>query len=392
MNPRGSKGCQDSDSKATGKNPRKRNSTGVADVDLSAEGDQHDWKRRMARKSSSSADEPSDPPPSADTSASKGNSVSKTSLDTDNFDDGTGSATILNEWMRVPVGPVRLSEKDRSAALTFVDGSDTRLTVRGHKGYRMVRATHGICEGDWFFEAEVCPYEGDGAVRLGWSTRRSDAETPVGFDGYGFAIRDRTGEFIHLAQRRGYGEPFGPGDVIGCRIRLPDASEQVKKSIAESDLRWLEYRFIHYLQGKPPPDTGLTVQNSFVEFYKNGKSFGIPTLFTREEEKLSDDRASLGMPVGMYFPSVAVYKNAIVHVNFGPTFKFAPPQNCQALSECAPNPVQLPPADDTACPGSQEKKLAPSDSTLEKNCQSPHEEEETNVQNNAGNNAETSDA
>jgi hypothetical protein len=252
-------------------------------------------------------------------------------------------AAISSEWTEIPPGPVRLSERDRSPALTFVDGPEHRLTVRGFKGYRMVRATHGVTEGDWYFEATVLPHEADGAVRLGWSTRRSDTETPVGFDGQSFGIRDRTGEFVHKAQLRQYGSPFGVHDVIGCRISLPNSGDDVKSAIAESDRRWLEYRFVQYLQGKAPPDTGLVHDGAFVEFFKNGVSLGVPDqmrhgMANGSFSRSSGGGSSGGVAVGLYFPSVALYRNATVKVNFGPDFKFPCPSGCKPYSECATVP------------------------------------------------------
>lgn len=85
------------------------------------------------------------------------------------------------------------------------------LTVIGYKGYRMVRATHGVSSGSWYFEmqdratarfywqcslltrdarhqtrivvpaAQVhAPQNGeDGHVRLGWCTEMGDVQVSV---------------------------------------------------------------------------------------------------------------------------------------------------------------------------------------------------------------------
>lgn len=47
--------------------------------------------------------------------------------------------------------------------------SDDRLTVTGEKGYSMVRASHGIRKGAWFFEVSIDDMPPDTAARLGWS-------------------------------------------------------------------------------------------------------------------------------------------------------------------------------------------------------------------------------
>lgn len=47
--------------------------------------------------------------------------------------------------------------------------SDDRLTVTGEKGYSMVRASHGVRKGAWFFEVSIDDMPPDTAARLGWS-------------------------------------------------------------------------------------------------------------------------------------------------------------------------------------------------------------------------------
>ena len=47
--------------------------------------------------------------------------------------------------------------------------SDDRLTVTGEKGYSMVRASHGVRKGSWYFEVSIDEMPPDTAARLGWS-------------------------------------------------------------------------------------------------------------------------------------------------------------------------------------------------------------------------------
>lgn len=47
--------------------------------------------------------------------------------------------------------------------------SDDRLTVTGEKGYSMVRASHGVRKGSWFFEVTIDEMPSETAARLGWS-------------------------------------------------------------------------------------------------------------------------------------------------------------------------------------------------------------------------------
>ncbi|KAI8443524.1 hypothetical protein BY996DRAFT_4552378, partial [Phakopsora pachyrhizi] len=58
-------------------------------------------------------------------------------------------------------------------------------------------------------------------VRISIARRESGLNTPVGIDGYSYAIRDKTGEKVHLSRLAQYGEPSGSGDVIGFLVELP---------------------------------------------------------------------------------------------------------------------------------------------------------------------------
>eukprot|EP00172_Hildenbrandia_rubra_P002311 Plantae.Rhodophyta-Hildenbrandia_rubra.ctg30712.p1 GENE.Plantae.Rhodophyta-Hildenbrandia_rubra.ctg30712~~Plantae.Rhodophyta-Hildenbrandia_rubra.ctg30712.p1 ORF type:complete len:482 (+),score=110.59 Plantae.Rhodophyta-Hildenbrandia_rubra.ctg30712:152-1447(+) len=227
---------------------------------------------------------------------------------------------IPEGWLKIPPGPVRLSEKDRAPALTIL--TEDGLKVRGMKGYRSIRATHGAKQGNWYFEVQVMPCNGEGNVRVGWSTRRSDVETPVGFDPSGYGIRDKTGEYYHEAKLMDYGKPFGTGDVIGCRIALPELTQDQHRKIDIAEKKWAEHKFV--IHGKPPPDNGDELgEDSIVEFAKNGQSFGI---------------AAANLRAGVYYPTISLYKNAVAKVNFGPTFKHKPLDGAKPFCEIAPPP------------------------------------------------------
>jgi len=88
-------------------------------------------------------------------------------------------------------------------------------------GYRMVRATHGVFRGSYYFEVEILPHSApksvasasaDGEngssssetahevipsphIRIGWSTRQGELQAPVGFDQYSYGYRDSCGTF-----------------------------------------------------------------------------------------------------------------------------------------------------------------------------------------------------
>ena len=43
------------------------------------------------------------------------------------------------------------------------------------------RATHGACEGTWYYELTIVHLGASGHVRLGWSTRKGELQAPVRF-------------------------------------------------------------------------------------------------------------------------------------------------------------------------------------------------------------------
>ena len=52
----------------------------------------------------------------------------------------------------LPFEAVTLSPFDRAPQLRLTKDA---LTVSGYKGYRLIRGTHGVCQGAWYCEATV---------------------------------------------------------------------------------------------------------------------------------------------------------------------------------------------------------------------------------------------
>jgi len=174
---------------------------------------------------------------------------------------------------------VALSERDRAKQLLL---SADQMEVTGvNGGYRMIRATHGVHNGAYFWEIEILPpVDAPGVdaslchTRVGWSTRQGQLEAPVGNDKHGFGFRDVSGSKVHGGERVDhYGAEFGPGDIIGCFLYL-DVDD---------------------------------VGNNQMRFFKNGHDQGVAY---RGRE----------IPLGVYFPAVSVYMQARILVNFGPSF------------------------------------------------------------------------
>jgi hypothetical protein len=174
---------------------------------------------------------------------------------------------------------VALSDRDRAQQLIL---SEDQMRVTGvYGGYRLVRATHGVHSGAYYWEAEIlepAPGVSDAInchVRLGWSTRQGELQGPVGNNSCTYGYRDVSGSKIHNGKRDdNYGESYSVGDIIGCFLNL---------------------------------DTD-NIDNNQIRFFKNGKDQGIAY------------KGGKDIPLGVYFPAISLYMQSSVRVNFGPSF------------------------------------------------------------------------
>lgn len=58
----------------------------------------------------------------------------------------------------------------------------------------MIRATHGVHNGAYYWECQIGQsHDTNSHVRIGWSTRQGELQAPVGYDKYSFAYRDISG-------------------------------------------------------------------------------------------------------------------------------------------------------------------------------------------------------
>ncbi|XP_063932522.1 uncharacterized protein LOC135144410 isoform X2 [Zophobas morio] len=94
------------------------------------------------------------------------------------------------------------------------------LTIEGHKGYCLARATHAVgkcvvpldcfngggfklwyvCEGEgtWYYEVLFEKSEsGAGHVRIGWAQEYANVQAPVGYDEFSYSYRDVSGTKFH---------------------------------------------------------------------------------------------------------------------------------------------------------------------------------------------------
>lgn len=132
----------------------------------------------------------------------------------------------------------RVSWEDRSP---FIRVTQDGLGLQGEKGFRSARCNAPMRDGRWYMEVKIELGSGDkppglkrkegSHVRLGWARREAPLNAPAGYDGYSYAMRDKTGEKVHLSRPRPYGRPFKSGDVVGMYICLPPRRKPDKRDL-----------------------------------------------------------------------------------------------------------------------------------------------------------------
>ena len=190
---------------------------------------------------------------------------------------------------------------------------DDRLVATGDRGYTTVLATHPAMTGRWYYEVIFEPSEcNDAHIRVGWSTRRTRYDMPVGSDIFSYSMRDSDAAKIVQGSRFDYGNlSIKPGDVIGCLLTLPEAENSA--IIDYEDPTWLP----GLLCDPQYPPTPAILGESEIEWSVNGKRLG---------------RAFVNIVEGAYYPAVSLFMKAKVRVNFGPSFAF-PCSGFRAIAE-----------------------------------------------------------
>lgn len=233
------------------------------------------------------------------------------------FDESTDCAgKPIPAWLYRKLQPssVLLAMHDRAPQLKL---SDDRLSVTGEKGYCMVRATHGVEEGTWYYEATIEEMPENSATRIGWSQELGNLQAPLGYDRFGYSWRSRKGTKFH--ESRGYhfhDGGYGAGDTLGFLIELPRSKEKEGKlSLPDAfkDRRLVKVKSYLYFEEKDEVQQAIkalkSLPGSRIAFYKNGEFIG---------------DAWKDIYEGMYFPAVSLYKGCTVRLNFGPNFKHKP--------------------------------------------------------------------
>eukprot|EP00210_Caulerpa_lentillifera_P000492 g475.t1 len=172
--------------------------------------------------------------------------------------------------------------------------SDCLKIVTSTKGYRTAKATHGVEDGCWYYEATVRHLGESGHCRIGWATKSAHLHAPVGYDKFGYSYRDLEGTKQHQSRREEYGDSYTQGDIIGCLIYIPEQKEEENSSEKEE-----------------------TFSGSLVVFTKNGSFQGV---------------AFRDITKGVYYPAVSLFtrpeqtEGASIELNFGPAFEYKYPE------------------------------------------------------------------
>ena len=124
------------------------------------------------------------------------------------------------------------------------------LTVTGDKGYSIVRGTHSLSYGRWYYEFKVLECPGNAAIRAGCGTVLSVLQAPLGYDRFGYSWRSRKGTIFHDSRGQRYSDGYGIGDVIGCYIEIPpiDKTADVLPDSCKSEVSKLSCCFIFNLR------------------------------------------------------------------------------------------------------------------------------------------------
>lgn len=131
--------------------------------------------------------------------------------------------------------------EDAPAGMFF---DQSGLQVNGDAGFRTTRANVAARQGRWYWECKVTrgivrqakagEADARGHVRMGWARREASRDAPVGYDAYGYGVRDRKGQKMHMSRPKDCfldDEDIREGDVIGLEIQLP--SEALHRKVVQ---------------------------------------------------------------------------------------------------------------------------------------------------------------
>ncbi|KAJ1675972.1 transcription factor, contains a PHD finger motif [Spiromyces aspiralis] len=233
------------------------------------------------------------------------------------------SKWVIGMWPDIdnPPGPVKMC-REQTHTSQLVQMDESQLVVWNDRGYRMAKATHGVETGTWYYEVKILDgLKPEANLRIGWSQISGERDAPCGFDYYSYSMRINPSRCFHVSYGFDYGEPIKPGDVLGILIHLPPLDPIEQRDIDER--RWHPdevYRAFKYTrpESERPPDAPPELpplpilRGSEIEYFLNGRSLGT---------------AFRDLYLGKYHPALSPYMGGRAELNFGPTFKYPPPED-----------------------------------------------------------------
>merc|ERR1712002_1151726 len=178
----------------------------------------------------------------------------------------------------------------------------------------MIRATHGVNRGSWYYEATITEMPEGTATRLGWAQSLANLQAPCGYDKFSYSWRSRNGTKFHQSIGKHYSSEYGVGDILGFYIELPEA-EPCRSYLPHTSKDKPLVKFKNHLYYEEKDTTSETEKSlkslpgSKIVLFRNGVCEGV---------------AWTDIFGGMYFPAVSIFKNATVQVNYGPNFTHPP--------------------------------------------------------------------
>lgn len=226
---------------------------------------------------------------------------------------------LYRQWLH---DKVLLSLHDRAPQLKV---NDNRLLVTGEKGYSMIRATHAVKEGEWYYEVTIKNMPEGTATRLGWSQKLGNLQAPLGYDKFSYSWRSRKGTKFHQSKGKHYSPGYGTDDVLGFYIHIPRMGRDNELPDTHKDNALIKFKSFFYFEEKDEVEKTISklkpMDGAYMEFFKNGICQG------RAWEN--------DIFRGEYFPCISLYKGATVQANFGPDFKYPPKFSFKPISNLA---------------------------------------------------------
>ncbi|KAI5968972.1 ASH2 [Candida margitis] len=140
---------------------------------------------------------------------------------------------------------------DRSSGVLF---SKDSMSVTQSQGWRSARSNVGIREGSYYFEFKILNVGENSHVRVGLARREASLEAPVGYDAYGYGVRDVDGQLMFISRRKNVcvKDGFTTGDVIGFLVELPPLKEHKRDIQAFADKKREEMSTEHKSKKRKP--------------------------------------------------------------------------------------------------------------------------------------------